>query len=40
MKWGAPGIPQPAGPFRLVARYHDNKGHHEIVLDKLTCAHD
>lgn len=30
----------PAAPFRLVARYHDNKGNHEIVLDKLECARD
>jgi hypothetical protein len=30
----------PAAPFRLVARFHDNKGNHEIVLDKLECARD
>jgi hypothetical protein len=30
----------PKAPFRLVARYHDNKGDHEIVLDKLECARD
>ncbi|WP_172599970.1 hypothetical protein [Sulfuricystis multivorans] len=30
----------PAAPFRLIARYHDNKGDHEIVLDQLECAHD
>lgn len=33
----------PAAPFRLIARYRDNKdnkGDHEIVLDKLECAHD
>lgn len=30
----------PAAPFRLIARYHDNKGDHKIVLDKLECAHD
>lgn len=30
----------PATPFRLVARYHDNKGDHEIVLDRLGCAQD
>lgn len=30
----------PAAPFRLVARYHDHKGNHEIVLDKLECARD
>lgn len=28
----------PAAPFRLIARYRDNKGKHEIVLDKLACA--
>ena len=28
------------GTFRLVARYHDEKGSHEIVLDKLACSHD
>lgn len=28
------------GSFRLVARYHDEKGHHDIVLDPLSCAHD
>lgn len=30
----------PAAPFRLVARYRDEKGNHEIVLDKLECARD
>ncbi len=30
----------PAGPFRLVARYSDDRGNHEIVLDRLDCAHD
>lgn len=31
----------PPAPFRLIARYHNNKGdHEEIVLDKLECAHD
>lgn len=30
----------PSTPFRLIARYHDNKGNHEIVLDKLECARD
>lgn len=30
----------PKPPFRLVARYQDNKGDHEIALDKLECAHD
>lgn len=28
------------GTFRLVARYHDEKGDHEIVLDQLACAQD
>ncbi|MCX7168529.1 MAG: hypothetical protein NTV11_19970 [Rhodocyclales bacterium] len=28
------------GSFRLIARYHDEKGTHEIVLDKLTCSRD
>lgn len=31
--------PLPAG-FRLIARYHDDKGPHEIVLDALSCARD
>ena len=26
--------------FRLIARYHDEKGDHEIVLDKLVCKRD
>ncbi|MEW6512483.1 MAG: hypothetical protein AB1443_00625 [Pseudomonadota bacterium] len=30
----------PKAPFRLVARYQDNKGDHELVLDKLECAYD
>lgn len=30
----------PAEPFRLIARYHDNKGDHEIVLNQLECARD
>jgi hypothetical protein len=30
----------PAIPLRLVTRYRDNKGDHEIVLDGLTCAQD
>jgi hypothetical protein len=30
----------PSGPFRIVARYLDEKGSHEIVLDKLACAND
>jgi len=29
-----------SGTFRLVARYRDDKGNHEIVLDKLLCAKD
>jgi len=28
------------GNFRIVARYRDTKGDHEIVLDKLACARD
>lgn len=28
----------PPAPFRLVARYRDSKGNHEIVLDQLACA--
>ena len=28
------------GTFRLVARYRDDRGNHEIVLDGLACAHD
>jgi len=28
----------PATPFRLIARYRDNEGDHEIVLEGLTCA--
>ncbi|MFA6311017.1 MAG: hypothetical protein WCV99_23550 [Sterolibacterium sp.] len=28
------------GNFRLVARYHDEKGEHEVVIDKLACAND
>ena len=28
------------GSFRLIARYHDAKGSHEIVLDQLSCARD
>ncbi len=31
---------EPKPPFRLVARYHDNKGDHEIVFEKQECAHD
>lgn len=30
----------PAAPFRLVARYSDEKRNHEIVLDALECLHD
>lgn len=30
----------PVTPLRLVARYRDSKGNHEIVLDGLTCAQD
>lgn len=30
----------PTAPFRLIARYRDNKGTHEIILDKLECARD
>lgn len=29
-----------SGTFRLVAHYHDEKGDHEIVLDKISCSHD
>lgn len=29
-----------SGTFRLIARYHDEKGDHEIVLDKLACSRD
>ncbi len=29
-----------SGMFRLVARYRDNKGDHEIVFDQLACAID
>jgi len=28
------------GTFRLIARYHDEKGDHEIVLDNLVCSRD
>lgn len=31
---------EPSIPFRLIARYRDQKGIHEIVLDKLECARD
>jgi hypothetical protein len=30
----------PSAPFRLVARYRDEKGNHELVLDRLSCAQD
>lgn len=30
----------PTAPFRLIARYRDHKGDHEIILDKLECARD
>jgi len=30
----------PTAPFRLIARYHDDKGDHEIVLENLECARD
>jgi hypothetical protein len=30
----------PARPFRIVASYQDEKGSHEIVLDRLACARD
>ncbi|MBI4756738.1 MAG: hypothetical protein HY778_15240 [Betaproteobacteria bacterium] len=30
----------PSGPFRVVARYRDEKGNHELVLDPLACARD
>jgi hypothetical protein len=30
----------PSTPFRLIARYRDHKGDHELVLDKLQCARD
>jgi hypothetical protein len=29
-----------SGTFRLVARYRDDQGNHEIVLDRLSCAQD
>ena len=31
---------RPSGQFRILARYHDDKGHHEIVLDPVSCAND
>jgi len=30
----------PVAPFRLVARYRDTRGNHEIVLDQIDCARD
>lgn len=30
----------PIPPFRIIARYHDNKGKHEIILEKLECSRD
>lgn len=30
----------PAAPFRVVARYRDEKGDHEIAIEKLACARD
>ena len=29
---------RPSGPFSLIARYHDQNGHHQILVDKLSCA--
>jgi len=29
-----------SGPFRLIARYRDEEGNHEVVLDGLTCLGD
>lgn len=38
---GMATLEQPlVGTFRIVARYRDNKGDHEIVLDRLACARD
>ena len=31
---------RPPGQFSLIARYHDHTGHHEILVDKLSCAPD
>ena len=33
-------VRRPPGEFSLIARYHDDKGHHEIVVDRLSCARD
>ncbi len=30
----------PSAPFRIVARYHDHQGNHEIALDNLACTND
>lgn len=30
----------PPGSFRLIARYHDGKGSHEIALEHLACGRD
>lgn len=31
---------RPPGRFSLIARYHDRNGHHEILVDRLSCAAD
>lgn len=31
---------RPPVKFSLIARYHDNMGQHEIVIDQLSCARD
>ena len=31
---------RPSGKFSLIARYHDAKGQHDIILDPLSCPHD
>lgn len=31
---------RPPGSFHLIARYHDHQGHHDIVLDRISCADD
>lgn len=31
---------RPPGKFHLIARYHDDKGSHEIILEDLACADD
>lgn len=30
----------PTAPFRLIARYQDDRGNHEIILENLECARD